>query len=145
MSPFTTRYLRERWGPDEVAFVELNPGEIVVISGWMLDPLVCREMTIGAPEVSLSALADLNQLLIHLGFRSYFANDARCVVKSPDAVAQKLGTAGAASAPADAGLGQAARAEHGGPRASAVRVLVGILMEAGGLIAEEDGDDGDTR
>ena len=30
-------------------------------------------------------------------------------------------------------------------RASAVRVLAGLLMEAGGLIAEEQGDDGDTR
>lgn len=30
-------------------------------------------------------------------------------------------------------------------RASAVRVLAGLLMEAGGLIAEEDGDDSDTR
>jgi hypothetical protein len=30
-------------------------------------------------------------------------------------------------------------------RASAVRVLAGLLMEAGGLIAEEDGDDGDAR
>ena len=28
-------------------------------------------------------------------------------------------------------------------RASAVRVLAALLMEAGGLIAEEDGDDGD--
>ena len=30
-------------------------------------------------------------------------------------------------------------------RASAVRVLAGLLMEAGGLVAAEDGDDGDTR
>jgi hypothetical protein len=30
-------------------------------------------------------------------------------------------------------------------RASAVRVLAGLLMEAGGLVAGEDGDDGDTQ
>jgi len=30
-------------------------------------------------------------------------------------------------------------------RASAVRVLAGLLMEAGGLVAGEDGDDGDER
>jgi hypothetical protein len=38
-------------------------GVVVSIAGWMVDPVVCPGMTIGAPRVHLAALVELKQLL----------------------------------------------------------------------------------
>jgi hypothetical protein len=37
---------------------------VVAIAGWMLNPVVCAGMTIGAPRVDLAALVELERLLI---------------------------------------------------------------------------------
>ena len=43
----------------------LGPAGVVVsIAEWMLDPIVCAGMTIGAPRVDLAALIELERLLI---------------------------------------------------------------------------------
>ena len=43
----------------------LGPAGVVVsIADWMLDPIVCAGMTIGAPRVDLAALIELERLLI---------------------------------------------------------------------------------
>ena len=39
-------------------------GIVVSIAGWMLDPVICASMTIGAPRVDLAALVDLARLLM---------------------------------------------------------------------------------
>ena len=39
-------------------------GIVVSIAGWMLDPVICTEMTMGAPRVHLAALVDLKCLLM---------------------------------------------------------------------------------
>jgi hypothetical protein len=39
-----------------VVLVEGEPGAAIVVAAWMLDPVVCAEMTIGAPCVSVEAL-----------------------------------------------------------------------------------------
>jgi len=36
---------------------------VVSIPGWMVDPLVCAEMSIGRPQVDLAALSDLTRLV----------------------------------------------------------------------------------
>ena len=43
----------------------LGPGGVVVsMAGWMLDPVICAGMTFGGPRVDLSALIELERLLI---------------------------------------------------------------------------------
>jgi len=39
-------------------------GIVISIAGWMLDPAICAEMTVGAPWVDLAALIELRHLLI---------------------------------------------------------------------------------
>ena len=39
-------------------------GIVVSIAGWMLDPVICAGMTIGAPRVDLAALIELGRLLM---------------------------------------------------------------------------------
>ena len=45
------------------------PGVVIRVAAWMLDSAVCAGMTFGAPRVTVSALAELHQLLIEHGFR----------------------------------------------------------------------------
>lgn len=35
----------------------------MVISAWMLDSIICADMTMGAPRVNVAALCDVHQLL----------------------------------------------------------------------------------
>ena len=42
-------------------------GVVVSMAGWMLDPVICAGMTIGAPRVDLAALVELERLLIGAG------------------------------------------------------------------------------
>jgi hypothetical protein len=37
---------------------------VTVVAAWMLDPVTCAAMAIGAPRVAVSALIDLHHLLI---------------------------------------------------------------------------------
>ena len=39
----------------------------VSIAGWMLEPVICAGMTIGAPRVDVAALVELERLLIGTG------------------------------------------------------------------------------
>ena len=52
-----------------VASVEIQPGVIVKIAAWMLDPAACAGMEIGAPRASLAALCALHDLLVAQGLR----------------------------------------------------------------------------
>jgi len=59
----------ERRNDGEVVHVEVAPGVVIVVAAWMLDHVACAGMELGAPRVTLSALAELHQLLIEYGFR----------------------------------------------------------------------------
>ena len=54
-------------------------GEIIRLGAWMLDSLVCAEITLGAPRVTVSALTELHQLLIEHGFRRSSVDDPTIV------------------------------------------------------------------
>ena len=45
------RFYAEKRAGTEVVLVEGEPGAAIVVAAWMLDPLVCASMTIGAPRV----------------------------------------------------------------------------------------------
>src|SRR3954447_6530718 len=62
------QYVERRAGGD-VVHVEVTPGVVIVVAAWMLDPAACAGMGLGTPRVTLSALAELHQLLVEHGFR----------------------------------------------------------------------------
>ncbi|RJF89200.1 hypothetical protein D3874_21325 [Oleomonas cavernae] len=58
-------------------------GIVVTIAGWMLDPVLCAGMTIGAPRVDLAALVELQRLLIGAAIRAAIvAQGAQVVIPS---------------------------------------------------------------
>jgi hypothetical protein len=69
------RHYSERRAIGEVVHVEVSPGVVTIVPGWMLDPVVCARMGFGAPRVAVSALAELHDLLTNLGFRQSSATD----------------------------------------------------------------------
>ena len=58
-----------------LASVEVEPGLIIKIPAWMLDPASCAGMEIGAPRASVAALAALHQVLVGQGFRRSSSDD----------------------------------------------------------------------
>src|SRR5437660_10787393 len=54
------QYVERRAGGD-VVHVEVTPGVVIVVAAWMLDPVACAGMSLGAPRVKLAALAELHQ------------------------------------------------------------------------------------
>ena len=54
-------------------------GIVVLIAGWMLDPVICAGMTIGAPRVDLAALVELKRLLIGLATPAHSQSDVGIV------------------------------------------------------------------
>src|SRR4051794_21624877 len=71
--PLHGRRVRRQCSEDRLAgrfvHVEVAPGVVTVMAAWMLDPVACAGMELGPPRVSVSALADLHQLLIERGSR----------------------------------------------------------------------------
>jgi hypothetical protein len=57
------RHYSERRVTGEVVHVEVAPGVVIVVPGWMLDPIACARLGVGTPQVAISALADLHDLL----------------------------------------------------------------------------------
>jgi hypothetical protein len=85
-------------------YVEVAPGVITMLPAWMLDPVACARMEIGAPRATVTALIDLHQLLIERGFRGNFLDDSRIVQEKQNEECPKIGSAntGAADSPAPA-------------------------------------------
>ena len=50
--------------------VETDPGAVIMLPAWMLDPVVCNQMSLGDPHVDLQALREFSDLLEVLGLRS---------------------------------------------------------------------------
>jgi hypothetical protein len=59
-------------------------GVITVVAAWMLDPVACAGMAIGAPRVAVSALVDLHHLLIERGFRRSSRDDPTILQEEHD-------------------------------------------------------------
>ena len=76
---------------------------MIVIAAWMLDPIACAGMEIGAPRVTVPALIELHNLLIEGGFRRSFSDDSRIVQEELDEKTAITGAAVDASAPAQHG------------------------------------------
>jgi DNA invertase Pin-like site-specific DNA recombinase len=54
-------------------------GIVVLIAGWMLDPVICAGMTIGEPRVDLAALVESKRLLIGLATPAHSQSDVGIV------------------------------------------------------------------
>src|SRR5260370_15410723 len=72
------QYVERRAGGD-VVHVEVAPGIVIVVAAWMLDAAACAGMALGAPRVTLAALAELHQLLTEGGFRRSSRDDPTIV------------------------------------------------------------------
>jgi hypothetical protein len=73
--------------------VEVAPGVITIVAAWMLDPVACAGMEIGAPRARVTALIDLHQLLIERGFRGSSLGDSRIVQEEQNEEFAKIGSA----------------------------------------------------
>jgi hypothetical protein len=73
------RQFTERRGGNVVVHVAVAPGVVIRLAAWMLDSAVCAGMTFGAPCVTVSALAELHQLLTERGFRQSSLGDPTIV------------------------------------------------------------------
>ncbi len=62
-------------------FVEAAPGIVTVLPEWMLDPVICAGMEVGAPWVTVEALINLQRQLIDGGFRRSSSGDTNIVRK----------------------------------------------------------------
>ena len=66
------RQYSERRAAGEIVHIEAPSGVVTVVPAWMLDPVACAGMAIGASRVALAALTDLHLLLIAQGFSPHF-------------------------------------------------------------------------
>ncbi|MBT1517067.1 hypothetical protein KIP88_42665 [Bradyrhizobium sp. SRL28] len=114
-------------------------GIVVSLAGWMLDPLICAGMTIGAPRVDL-ALVELERLLIGTANPAHSQSDVAIVREEDNEVSQ---IAGGGAEPADELPIRQQPAGRGGlrERDKIISVLAQILMQAAGLSVEELEDD----
>jgi hypothetical protein len=65
-------------------FVESAPGNVTVLPEWMLDPVLCAGMAMGAPRVTVAALIHLQRQLIDAGFRRTSPGDGTIVREERD-------------------------------------------------------------
>ena len=108
----------------------------------MLDPAACAGMALGAPRVTLAALAELHQLLTERGFRRSSRDDPTIVQEQKLRNSPALGVLSAAprqlSIPFDStGL----RGMTPSERRVALARLASLLMEAADIAVEERDDD----
>jgi hypothetical protein len=66
-------------------------GIVVSIAGWMLDPVICAGMTIGAPRVDLAALVELERLLIGTANPAHSRNDVAIVREEGNEISEIAG------------------------------------------------------
>jgi hypothetical protein len=57
---------------------------VIVAAAWILDPVACAGMALGAPRVAVSALDELHRLLIERGFRRSSLDDPIIVQEEQD-------------------------------------------------------------
>jgi hypothetical protein len=105
--PLYGRRVRWRYSEQRAAgqfvHIETAPGVVSVIAAWMLDPIACAGMEIGAPRVTVAALLELHTLLIEGGLRRSSSGDSRIVQGELDEKPAITSAAVDASAPAQHG------------------------------------------
>ena len=121
--------------------VEGPSGVVVSLPGWMVDPLVCADMSIGQPQVDLAALSELKRLVTQAAVLTNSPGKVGIAREEVDETARHAGT----------DLGQAQMSLMFEPRkvdgmndverAGAITTLAQLLMQAAGLIVEELDDD----
>jgi len=84
-----------------VAHVETAPGVVIVVAAWLLDPIICAGMQIGAPRVCVTALVDLHHLLVERGLRASSTDDSNIVQEKPSDQTAPIGASSAAIAADD--------------------------------------------
>ena len=116
-------------------------GIVVSIAGWMLDPVICAGMTMGAPRVDLAALIELERLLMGAANPAHSRSDVGIVREEGNEVSQVAGGgAGSADEPV---IRHTAGWKDWAPRSGdkIISTLAQILMQAAGLSVEELDDD----
>ena len=88
----------EQRATGRVVYVEAAPGVVTLVAAWMLDPVICAGMQIGAPRVSVAALVDVHQLLVERGLRASSAGDSHIVQEKPSDQTATIGVNDAAVA-----------------------------------------------
>lgn len=105
-------------------------GIVVSIAGWMLDPVICAEMTMGVPRVDLAALIELRRLLMGGSNPTHSRIEIGIVREEGNAVSEVAGSgAGSADEPVIRKQ-QAGRVGH--PRAKQDHIDAGSDPHAGG-------------
>ena len=121
----------------------MAPGVVIVVAAWMLDPVACAGMALGAPRVAVSALDELHQLLIERGFRRSSLDDPTIVQEEQDEKSADTGAAIRGAAPAQHAVRfrKASGDEPLGAQRTALARLASLLLEAAGVATEERDDD----
>jgi hypothetical protein len=76
----------EQRGSGEFVHVELTPGAVTILPGWKLDAVYCAGLKVGAPQVSLSALCALDELLIACESRLVSSNGSTVTQEAHDGI-----------------------------------------------------------
>ena len=133
--------------------VELTPGVVTILPAWKLDAVYCGGLTVGAAQVSLSALCALHELLVACESRLVSSYGSTVTQEAHDGIA---GTAQAKNAtcsePASPGLDGRLqldlvlddvrlRGMTPTERQTVLRTLARLLLEAGGISMREANDD----
>ena len=64
-------------------------GVVVSIPGWMVDPLVCADMSIGQPRVDLTALSELKRLVTPTAAPAHSPRETGIAREEADEAAQR--------------------------------------------------------
>ena len=124
----------------EFVQVQDPDGVFLFVANWMLDPITCAKMTIGAPRVDVATLIELTQVLIGASKNRNFRGKHRFAREKGNEVASLAG-----SDSTSANQHVVRRRSSGGlealDRDKVVTALAHILMQAAGLRVEEADDD----
>ena len=145
------RIQSERRASGELVHIELTPGAVTIVQAWKLDAVYCAGLKVGAPQVSLTALCSLRELLI--------ACESRLVSADGNIVTQETQDGSAVTA----GTKDGACFRHTGPtaprqldlvlddvrfrtltpaeRRAVLRAMAQLLLEAGGVATRGVSDD----
>ena len=94
--------------------IEGPSGIVVSVAGWMVDALVCADMSIGPPQVNLAALSDINRLVTRAAAPAHSPSENGTAKEEVDEAAQRAHTdLGQADEP-DVRTGQDGRDERPG-------------------------------
>ena len=125
------RFYSERRASGELVHIEVEPGIVVAVPSWMLDPVICAGMGIGEPRVNLAALFELQNLLTSQNSTRSSRDDDR--IAKEDRNGTEEGNCPSWATGAGSGAFAAAR--------EVIALLAQLLLEARGLAQWESNDE----